>query len=1689
MKKFIIAVLAAVCTACLALAVACKEDKEPEYYILSFAKTQGVTYVCDIPSGYEVREGVTVSFSISYADNVKGEKTVKANDDELTADENGNYSFSMSEDTTVSVEGTFILNSYDVTFYNVTKNAQGQIVDEYWVDYLDEDGNPFETEKGYTYEANEQIKFKLDVSVYYERDYDKYPKDAKPTVIANTQILTPDKNGVYTLNVIENTNVTVSGFVNEENFTERENCGTGTESDPYIISRPVDLFMLSNLVKSDKHRLLFYDKHYKISDDVEEIDMEGEQLFIIGESEATFFAGTFDGNGKTIKNYYISDTFINQSTYTPDFMPYIGLFGFVAATTSAVPEIYNLHLSDFTIDVDAASAPSEEKGFYVGSLVGVGFGVNITGCTAKGKITADADDNYFGYMGGLIGAQYSAFGGSGSSATRVFSIVKSCSTDVELRGESGYVYTAGGISGLVSANEERTAASVINCYSTADILGAMYSGGIAGRLSPFCSLQNCYSTGYVEATNYIGRRDGNEDLGYAYGGGIVGYADYNSVVDSCFAVGDVNAYSVADGQGGDFSFEGKIYGGKDEAGVAFIETQPAYVLNCYSENIKDVLKDNLLGWDKEDWNLFDPERPSGYPILNMEETSKSFTLKINLGGKSHGGSTELSVPIKDAYYPVSYWYAVGDIDFRTVAADDGNRSYGYFFDAELTRRVPYSYIPMKNTVLYAGFADFNEVAGEYYLQGLGGYLELAADGTLIYRNGAINSTSYYTYDKDKVLVLYDTLLGIVSGGAETYYSFEAKVEDGVLKIYDNEIYPENTPLTALKKSATFNYGSYYAGNVTYTFNANGSGTMVKVTGSGSSLVKFDYDLHESNYGNGLYLGGSIYFDVDSVFCSGDVDANGNVTKINGTPVYRMDAFEGVWEKSAGSHKQYTFDGKGAWSYEYFGYKNGTKQIISSDKGAYTQNPEGSIALKDGLRASFTPEGYLVIDGEIYYRENSFVGEWNFFHKDYPVELNLGGIGADGVGTATVDFGSGYKMENADRITYVAEKAANGKVTLMLYLFDQPMGELIYSADENTLSGSFYRFSSNAIVDGVTFYLYDDFKGEWISDDGDLSLVEFNGLGNYDIDGDNNLAVRGSVKIGGEAVGTYTLVNSTLEGYFVYNEVKYNISFNDATGKIEVTYGEGNSVTLEKYDIMYGTDLVDDDGNVYVFDGRGNLASGGKLTIKGATETVISYTFDTDGKTVKVGDSGDTIALDTAKDAYVYTTGGTTKNLTLNNDFTGKWLVVGAQSADKYLEIGKISASYKAEGKQFGEAVSFTYHPDGNYLTFTDIATEIRVDVVKSEGASELSISFTTIQGTASSVAVSEDNYDSYRGRWTAADGSYIELDGLGKASLVSGTMNFYGKDGKLTQSISYRITPLSKYTEYGDYFASLEMIETTRGTLFTECDKADEGAYTLGSVSRKFVTPELYLVEAFKKGDNNVKYIFDGLGTIYCTDGSTLSYTVDGDNGVKMEQYLTVTDGNDKFKAVLDYGLRDFTLVMEPIVFDDFKGKWDGADGTYIELDGLGLLGIINGSAIVYKSATDPEEEDTVIASYEYSIEESVAGGGATVVELYVNKNVYLFMECGKDDEGAFTLGGKSYKIVTPQFYRMQATDYNDVVFTFDGIGKAYTSDGKIYAYKYESNDTLNKEYIFTFTDSYGKTQKVLVNYSKANSYTLEFEE
>ncbi|MDE6613831.1 MAG: hypothetical protein K2K28_04695, partial [Clostridia bacterium] len=330
----------------------------------------------------------------------------------------------------------------------------------------------------------------------------------------------------------------------------------------------------------------------------------------------------------------------------------------------------------------------------------------------------------------------------------------------------------------------------------------------------------------------------------------------------------------------------------------------------------------------------------------------------------------------------------------------------------------------------------------------------------------------------------------------------------------------------------------------------------------------------------------------------------------------------------------------------FGYDadgNKVNEIVKN--GTYTVNSDGELEF-DGLKVGINQDGFIEIGGEIYYKENSFVGVWNFFNNVDPVELTLNGIGANGVGEALIDYGA-YGSYQA---TYSASTDDNGRPAIMLYYNDMPLGLLSYNAGANTLTGRLYLARLGNVNENVTLFLYDDFKGSWISDDGDVKLIEFNGLGNYDVKGnENHMAVSGSVSINGQAAGSYKLVNSTLTGSFEHNGKTYNIAYEN--GVIKVTY-VGGSFDLIKHDSMYGLQLQDGDGLVYSFDGRGSLASGGTLTVSNGS----TYTYKMGSGVINI--SGATSGTITIGNEYVLDLGAGNKTLTVVNGFTGEWLVAG-----------------------------------------------------------------------------------------------------------------------------------------------------------------------------------------------------------------------------------------------------------------------------------------------------------------------------------------------------------------------------------------------------------------------------------------------
>lgn len=1512
MRKFFAAALIAVCLVCAGLAAACA----PKYYIFNYEQIDGITYVSEVADGAEVKKGYAVEFLLEIDESkvtIKGDApVVTANGKELTADDNGDYRVTVKSNVTVTVANAE--PKCRVSFVStVTVMDKGQIVDtiENGVFFSSDD---VDVKKELIVEKGTEISFKVRPSVYC--------KPVRPeegvTVLAGTTIITPDENGVYTLDVKGDVNVQARDVEMDEGFVLRKDCGDGSSANPFKISRPVDLFYMAAGINSDSlgGNVQYQTAYYRLEND---IDLQGEQLYIIGDmlaSQSAFFAGDFDGNGHTISNYYIKDAVIDQETYVNVFTPYMGLFGFAGATTSRTANIYNLNLEDFSINADADGEDKdfpeingiENKSFSVGGIVGYGQGVTITGCSVGGEINVIADENFPAYAGGVIGYQMSV----SDASSRFYSAVRSCSSAVNVSGQSGLAFAAGGISGYVASYEERANAFILNCFSSGKVGGALNAGGIAGVVSGYGAVGNCYSASYVSAACRLTLTTGNEQFSYAYAGKIAGYLDCDTVLYNCFGAGDKPfAYSV---NGDAFSLSGDFAGYVAVGGAFYVETHDALLLNnvyasggVYDKNFFE----NTLNWNEGDWDF----GTDGYPLINRDGAQSyvhRYNITVDLGGRTAGGDGSLITAAEDVYIPMSYWYLRDGGVEEFTTSDDGMRTYGYYFDAELTQYVPYGYVPVNDITLYAGFADYSQIAGTYYLR-LDGKNEasvlLKENGDLVYRDGALINTSYYIYNGD-----YAILFGcpaLVAGGE--YLAGKATLENGVLSVInwagaDTEgAYVSSAPLIAIKEIPGFNYGAYYAGDSVYTFYGNGTG----VTGAG---VKFEYTVN----GNALTATNGITAEL----------SGGKVIKVNGVSVNAIDAFEGVWEKSAGTHKQYTFDGKGNWSYEYFGYDDNGEKIIlenSAASGKYTVSGDKLTFAHGGktMTAGFDNNGFLVIgDGTytcVYYRQNSFTGRWKHFNTSdmEAVEFTLEGIGKDGYGYATVTYGGGEY-----RVTYEAVSRSGG-VAVNMYYNDFAFGTLYYSAADGTLSGDIFSDRYGAMYKEVlsllrpglanpalTFFLYDDLEGVWISDTASLALVRFNGLGSYDGKADGlHTAVRGTVTVNGITAGAYTLENSTLTGYFDLNGVTYKISYNERENTIEVvnTADLGKSELIRR-DGWYGLELVDGDGDVYSFDGRGNLSSLGTLTVTDVSGAKTQYKYAVTSSGVAISGAASGSITDGADDTWTLNLNGN-KALTVNNGFEGEWLIGDNDGVAKYLTVGKTGRSLTADGTAQGQAVTFTYGADGVMSFVYDgvtyylkrVGTELMLGVERSL--------------KKYSLCIPKVSQDAYLGVYSAADGTRLTMDGLSNAEYANGgTAVHWDADGTALHVYVYHV-------ENGAIIFTEEQLDSDGNIIMVHycLTRSADGKFAIsGSTDKYSITAvdRFYGNYTVDGDDESVTYAFNGMGGVTSSDGKSYTYDIEK---VTVSNYvytlnLTADDGKEyvaTFSSVgFDKDLQVFVYKM-----------------------------------------------------------------------------------------------------------------------------------------------------------------------------------
>lgn len=262
-----------------------------------------------------------------------------------------------------------------------------------------------------------------------------------------------------------------------------------------------------------------------------DIDLSGIDWTPIGIDYNHRYAGTFDGNGKTITGLTVT---------TSD--QYAGLFGYIGSGGT---------VKDVTLEgVQIATTHSVGD---AGGVAGWSYG-NIENCSVSGSVSVSGNN---GTAGGVVGYQ------SGSSIT-------GCSSSATVNAGN----TAGGMAGATNSGATLTA-----CYATGDVTlessgsDTYFAGGVVGTNGGGI-LTACYAWGSVtgsgSGTVYVGGVTGSNDLGtltacyHAKGtvkgsdgatGGVAGrnykgLMPYGGIITACYWGGNGQEQGIGEDQVG-----------------------------------------------------------------------------------------------------------------------------------------------------------------------------------------------------------------------------------------------------------------------------------------------------------------------------------------------------------------------------------------------------------------------------------------------------------------------------------------------------------------------------------------------------------------------------------------------------------------------------------------------------------------------------------------------------------------------------------------------------------------------------------------------------------------------------------------------------------------------------------------------------------------------------------------------------------------------------------------------------------------------------------------------------------------------------------------------------------------------------------------------------------------------------------
>jgi hypothetical protein len=269
--------------------------------------------------------------------------------------------------------------------------------------------------------------------------------------------------------------------------------GTGSKGMPYLIESAEHLAYLAQSVNANT--TTHYDSvYFKLTTN---INLRGFPWIPIGNDNAKYFSGYFDGNNYSIDSLHINIT----ATATSN----CGLFGVLCNA-----RVHDLTLSNVNIAVQTVSSR-----IHVGGIAGMVRGNDVIQyCNVtSGSILAIAGADRKSYAGGIVGFT--------QITTNSISIAN-CTNAVFVTSN----YTVGGIIGSLNTTQPyHDTLWITACSNTGSILGAptptiLYTGGIIGWINAAKSNTQCYVD---KCSNTGSIRDSVNAATNVYTGGIAGY--------------------------------------------------------------------------------------------------------------------------------------------------------------------------------------------------------------------------------------------------------------------------------------------------------------------------------------------------------------------------------------------------------------------------------------------------------------------------------------------------------------------------------------------------------------------------------------------------------------------------------------------------------------------------------------------------------------------------------------------------------------------------------------------------------------------------------------------------------------------------------------------------------------------------------------------------------------------------------------------------------------------------------------------------------------------------------------------------------------------------------------------------------------------------------------------------------------